>query len=132
MKLLLYSTCQDREILGKILARTRTLHTHTDIIDFVAAEECGKENSERLLSMKEVAARTGLTGDCQGGGGVRCYACQSPGHTKPECKVEKSKLWCAHCRQRGVHNTNKFCKAFKRDNDKKEDKEQGGGKEDPN
>ena len=70
LKLLLYSTCQDREILGKILARTRTLHTHTDIIDFVAAEECGKENSERLLSMKEVAARTGLTGGRKGGGRV--------------------------------------------------------------
>ena len=96
LKLLLYSTGVDKEIMAKVLARTRTLHTHTDILDFVAVEECGKENSERLLGMKDSVAKAGLAGSRQGGSGVRCYTCQSPGHTKPECKVEKSKLWCIH------------------------------------
>ena len=37
LKLLLYMTCQDKELLSKILARARTLKTAHDVIDYVEA-----------------------------------------------------------------------------------------------
>merc|ERR1711895_231515 len=46
LKLLLYATCTDKEILTKILAKTRDLDTPHQIIDFVDAEEC-KNNANR-------------------------------------------------------------------------------------
>ena len=57
LKLLLYTTCQDKELLSKVLARARTLKTAQDVTDYVEAEECGKVNAERLLGGKEIAAR---------------------------------------------------------------------------
>merc|ERR1712002_682981 len=54
LKLLLYTTCQDKELLSKILAKTRTLHTAHDVIDYVKAEECGKVNADRLLGGKTI------------------------------------------------------------------------------
>ena len=125
IKLLLYTTCQDKEILGKVLAKTRILHTAHDVIDYVEAEECGRENAARLLGGKDIAARMRGQQGGSGGGGVRCYACQSPGHSKPECTVEKSKLWCQYCKKRGIHNTNRFCRAFKNGSDEKDKTEKG-------
>ena len=46
----------------------------------------------------------------------KCFICQKQGHTKQECTVEKSKLYCQHCKKRGNHNTNRFCRAFKPEN----------------
>merc|ERR1712240_672901 len=106
LKLLLYTTCQDKELLSKILARARTLKTAHDVIDYVEAEECGKLNVERLLGGKAIVARVQ-------GKNVRCYACQNPGHIKSECTVEKSKLYCQHCKKKGLHNTNRGCPEFK-------------------
>merc|ERR1712101_98954 len=129
LKLLLYTTCQDKELLSKVLARARTLHTAHDVIDYVEAEECGKVNAERLLGVKEIAARVrGQQGD-SGGSGVPCFACQSPGHARSECTVEKSKLYCQYCKKRGVHNTNRFCRAFKANLDDKD--KTGKGKNNP-
>ena len=71
IKLLLYSTGGDKEIMPKIFTRTRTLYTHTDILDYIVTEECGKENSDRLLGMQDKVAKAGLTGGRQGGGGIR-------------------------------------------------------------
>ena len=107
LKLLLYTTCQDKELLSKILARARTLKTAHDVIDYVEAEECGKLNAERLLGGKAIVAR--VQGK-QRKSGARCYACQNPGHIRSECTVEKSKLYCQHCKKRGLHNTNRFCR----------------------
>ena len=70
LKLLLYSTGGDKDIMTKIFAQTRTLHSHTDILNFVVAEDCGKVNSERLLGMGNIAARAGLTGGRQGARGI--------------------------------------------------------------
>ena len=82
LKLLLYTTCQDKELLSKVLNRARTLNTAQDVINYVEVEECGKVNAERLLGGKEIAARVrGQQGD-SGNSGVRCFACQKPGHTK--------------------------------------------------
>ena len=96
LKLLLYTTCQDKELLSKILARARTLKTAHDVIDYVEAEECGKLNKERLLGGKAIVAR--VQGK-QGKKGAHCYACQNPGHIRSECTVEKSKLYCQHCKK---------------------------------
>ena len=57
LKLLLYTTCQDKELLSKILAKARTLKTAHDVIDYVEAEECGKLNADRLLGGKAIVAR---------------------------------------------------------------------------
>merc|ERR1712121_486568 len=41
---------------------------------------------------------------------------------KSECRVDKAKLFCTHCRQKGVHNTNNKCPEFKKKpQDKKDD-----------
>ena len=56
LKLLLYTTCQDKELLSKVLARARTLETAQNVIDYVEAEECGRVNTERLLGGKAIAA----------------------------------------------------------------------------
>ena len=56
LKLLLYTTCQDKELLSKVLARARTLKTAQDVIDYVEAEECGRVNTERFLWGKAIAA----------------------------------------------------------------------------
>ena len=85
-----------------------------------------KENSARLLGIGDIAARTGLQGGRQGARGIRCYTCQSPGHLKPECTVTKNKLYCAHCCKRGEHDTNKFCKAYKKAQTKDETAGEGG------
>ena len=110
LKLLLYTTCQDKELLSKILAKARTLKTAHDVIDFVEAEECGKLNAARLLGGKAIVARAQ-------GKNVRCFACQNPGHIKSECKVEKSKLYCQHCKKKGLHDTNNRCPEFKKNSD---------------
>merc|ERR1711873_393189 len=109
LKLLLYTTCQDKELLSKILARARTLKTAHDVIDYVEAEECGKLNAERLLGGKAIVARV----QDKQGKNIHCYACQNPGHINSECTVEKSKLYCQHCKKRGLHNTNRSCPEFK-------------------
>ena len=57
----------------------------------------------------------GQQGDT-GNSGAKCFICQKQGHTKQECMVEKSKLYCQHCKKRGNHNTNRFCQAFKPEN----------------
>ena len=89
LKLLLYTTCQDKELLSKILAKTRTLNTAQEVIDFVDAEECGKLNADRLLGGKGIVARAQ-------GKKIICFICQKPGHIKSECKVYKSKLFCTY------------------------------------
>ena len=90
LRLLLYTTCQDKELLSKVLAKARTLNTAQEVINYVEAEECGKLNAERLLGGKEIAARLrGQQGD-SGGSNVRCFACQGQGHSRPECTVDKS------------------------------------------
>ena len=114
LKLLLYTTCQDKELLSKILARARTLKTAHDVIDYVEAEECGKLNAERLLGGKAVIARV----QGKNGKNIICYACRSPGHLKSECTVEKSKLYCQYCKKKGLHNTNRSCHEFKGNSDK--------------
>ena len=128
LKLLLYTTCQDKELLSKVLAIAWTLKTAQDVIDYVEAEECGRVNAERLLGGKAIAAIVrGQQGDA-GNSGVRCFACQKQGHTKQECTVEKSKLYCQHCKQRGIHNTNRFCRAFKANSDNKDKTKKGKNK----
>merc|ERR1712112_735793 len=114
IKLLLYTTCQDKELLSKILARTRTLNTPQDVIDFVDAEELGKLNADRLLGGKATVARVN-------GKKIVCFTCQKPGHIKSECRVDKAKLFCTHCRQKGVHNTNNRCPEFKKKPQEKKD-----------
>merc|ERR1712112_189235 len=57
LKLLLYATCTDKEILTKILTKTRDLDTPHQIIDFVDAEECGKNNANRLLGCNIFASK---------------------------------------------------------------------------
>ena len=60
---------------------------------------------------------------------IVCFICQKPGHIKSECKVDKSKLFCTHCKQKGVHNTNNKCPEFKKKNqDKKDDSNKKGDK----
>merc|ERR1712177_169059 len=120
LKLLLYATCTDKEILTKILAKTRDLDTQHQIIDFVDAEECGKNNANRLLGGRNIAARAGL----EGGGNTRgrtpkCFLCQALGHSKNECTVDPSTLWCDHCKTR-KHNTYKFCPKNKNRNKPKD------------
>ena len=56
LKLLLYTTCQDKELLSKILTQARTLTTAHEVIEFVDAEECGKLNADRLLGGKNTVA----------------------------------------------------------------------------
>ena len=70
LKLLLYSTGGDKEIMTKIFTNMRSLNIHMDILDLVVAEESGWENTERLLGMGDRAARTGLQGGQQGAGGM--------------------------------------------------------------
>merc|ERR1712115_432845 len=112
-KLLLYATCTDKEILTKILAKTRELETPHQIIEFVDVEECGKKNAGRLLGGKATIARAGFQGggDNNGNNGVRtpkCFACQAKGHTRSECTVDPSTLWCVHCKTKN-HNTYNKC-----------------------
>ena len=121
LKLLLYATTTDKEILTKILAKTRELETPHQIIEFVDAEESGKKNAGRLLGGKANIARTNF----QGGGnkdGTRspkCFACQDRGHTKSECTVDPSTLWCVHCKTKN-HNTYNKCPKNKNKNKGKE------------
>ena len=110
LKLLLYTTCQDKELLSKILAKARTLKTAHEVIEFVEAEECGKLNAARLLGGKGIVARAQ-------GKNIRCFICQKPGHVKSECKVDKSKLFCQHCKKNGLHNTNNRCPEFRKNSD---------------
>merc|ERR1712177_139024 len=119
LKLLLYATCTDKEILTKILTKTRDLDTPHQIIDFVDAEECGKNNSNRLLGGRNIVARAGLEGGGNTGGRTpKCFLCQALGHSKNECTVDPSTLWCDHCKTR-KHNTYKFCPKDKNKNKKK-------------
>ena len=39
-----------------------------------------------------------------------CHTCQTAGHNKEQCTVPKDKLFCKHCKKKGVHNTNSYCK----------------------
>ena len=92
------------------MAKARTLKTAHEVIEFVDAEECGKLNADRLLGGKGIVARAQ-------GKNIRCFICQKPGHIKSECKVDKLKLFCQHCKQKGVHNTNNKCPEFKKNPD---------------
>merc|ERR1711867_123197 len=115
LKLLLYTTCQDKELLSKVLAQAWTLETAQNVIDYVEAEECGRVNTERLLGGKAIAAVVrGQNGDA-GDRVPKCHICQKQGHYKQECTVDKSKLYCQHCKKK-THHTNKFCPVFKRKN----------------
>merc|ERR1712120_18871 len=90
------------------------LETPHQIIEFVDAEESGKKNAGRLLGGKANIARTNF----QGGGnkdGTRspkCFACQDRGHTRSECTVDPSTLWCVHCKTKN-HNTYNKCPKIK-------------------
>merc|ERR1712082_226078 len=120
LKLLLYATCTDKEILTKILAKTRDLDTPHQIIDFVDAEECGKNKANGLLGGRNIAARAGLEGGGNTGGRTpKCFLCQALGHSKNECTVDPSTLWCDHCKTR-KHNTYKFCPKNKNRNKPKD------------
>merc|ERR1712105_174760 len=60
------------------------------------------------------------------GQGARCHTCQTVGHTKEQCTVSKDKLFCKHCKKKGLHNTNSYCKrqlekAKKNKNEKKDE-----------
>merc|ERR1712115_119490 len=132
LKLLLYATTTDKEILTKILAKTRELETPHQIIEFVDAEECGKKNAGRLLGGKATIARAGFQGggDNNGNNGARspkCFACQAKGHTRSECTVDPSTLWCVHCKTKN-HNTYNKCPKNK---NKKQGKETPKIKQDP-
>ena len=50
IKLLLMSTGGDKEIMAKQFSKTRSIHTHMDILDLVLAEESSQENSEILFN----------------------------------------------------------------------------------
>ena len=82
LKLLLYTTCQDKEILTKVLAKTRNLDTPQNIIDFVDAEECGKLNANRLLGGKNIVAKVGFGNGENTGRVPKCFICQAQGHWK--------------------------------------------------
>merc|ERR1711873_172280 len=74
------------------------------------------ENSMQTDSWRRAIAA------CVQGKKIVCFICQKPGHVKSECRVDKAKLFCAHCKQKGVHNTNNKCPEFKKKpQDKKED-----------
>ena len=82
--------------------------------------KCRKTPREKAIA----AIVRGQQGDA-GSHGVKCFICQKQGHTKQECTVEKSKLYCQHCKQRGIHNTNCFCRAFKSNPDNKDKTKKG-------
>merc|ERR1712208_103329 len=88
LKLLLYTTCTDKEILTKVLAKTRNLETPQNIIDFVDAEECGKINANRLLGGKNIAAKVGFGRGEITGKTPKCFICQAQGHWKRYCTVD--------------------------------------------
>merc|ERR1711873_181533 len=56
-----------------------------------------------------------------------CFACQAKGHTRSECTVDPSTLWCVHCKTKN-HNTYNKCPKNK---NKKQGKETPKGKQDP-
>ena len=115
LKLLLYTTCQDKELLAKVLAKARTLDTAQNVIDFVDAEECGKLKADRLLGGKAIAAVVrGPNGEISDKV-PKCYICQKQGHWKQDCMADKSKLYCQHCKTK-KHNTNKFCSVYRKKN----------------
>merc|ERR1711895_169871 len=115
LKLLLYATCTDKEILTKVLAKTRNLETPQKIIDFVDAEECGKLNANRLLGGKNIVAKVGFGRGENTGRPPKCFICQAQGHWKHECTVHKDSLWCNHCKTR-KHSTSKWCPKYKKKN----------------
>ena len=118
LKLLLYTTCTDKEILTKVLAKTRDLDTPHQIIDFVDAEECGKLNANRLLGGKNIVAKVGFGSGENTGRPPKCFICQAQGHWTRECTVDKDRLWCHHCKTK-KHNTNKWCPKYKKKNNPK-------------
>merc|ERR1712208_212120 len=113
LKLLLYTTCTDKEILTKVLAKTRDLDTPYQIIDFMDAEECGKLNANRLLGGKNIVAKVGFGSGDNTGRPPKCFICQAQGHWTHECTVEKNRLLCHHCKTK-IHNTNKWCPKYKK------------------
>merc|ERR1712177_127254 len=90
LKLLLYATCTDKKILTKILAKTCDLDTLHQIIDFVDAEECGKNNANRLLGGKNIAAKVGFESGENTGRPPKCFICQAQGHWTRECTADKN------------------------------------------
>merc|ERR1711873_56656 len=83
------------------------------------------ENSMQTDSWRRAIAA------CVQGKKIVCFICQKPGHIKSECRVDKAKLFCAHCKQKGVHNTNNKCPEFKKKpQDKKEDSNKKNEKND--
>merc|ERR1711867_35252 len=81
---------------------------------------------------KATIARAGFQGggDNNGNNGARspkCFACQAKGHTRSECTVDPSTLWCVHCKTKN-HNTYNKCPKNK---NKKQSKETPKGKQDP-
>ena len=131
LKLLLYATCTDKEILTKILAKTCDLDTLHQIIDFVDAEECGKNNANRLLGGKNIAAKVGFGGgENTGGWTPKCFICQAYGHSRKDCTVDKDSLWCEHCKTRR-HNTSKWCPKYKKKNNPKENPKDKKDTKDP-
>merc|ERR1711895_335490 len=95
----------------------------------MGAEECGKKNAGRLLGGKATIARAGFQGggDKDGARSPKCFACQAKGHTRSECTVDPSTLWCVHCKTKN-HNTYNKCPKNK---NKNKGKETPKGKQDP-
>merc|ERR1712237_157090 len=105
--------------------------TPHQIIDFVDAEECGKNNANCLLGGKNIAAKVGFGGgENTGGRTPKCFICQALGHSKNECTVDKDSLWCEHCKTR-KHNTYKFCPKNKNKNKPKENPKDKKDTKDP-
>merc|ERR1711867_4549 len=67
-----------------------------------------------------------MGGGNTGGRTPKCFLCQALGHSKSECTVDPSTLWCDHCKTR-KHNTYRSCPKNK---NKKQPKENPKDKKD--
>merc|ERR1712082_314760 len=104
-----------------------TLH---QIVDFVDAEECGKNNANRLLGGKNIVAKVGFESGGNTGRLPKCFICQAQGHRTRDCTVDKDLIWCHHCKTK-KHNTNKWCPKYKKKNNPKDNPKDKKDTKDP-
>ena len=80
------------------------MHSPKILMEAITAIDRSAQTLDYQLTGGERARRS------NNGQNARCHTCQAVGHGKEQCTVPKDKLFCEHCKKKGVHNTNSYCK----------------------
>ena len=119
---LIISTCNDQELLGKLLEVNKDRPTVDELDRVITSYESRKLVKDNLSTAPHKHQNRRTPADTSA---MTCYTCARSGHMARDCRFPKNKLWCSVCKVKS-HNTGALAKC-KQKEEKKDNQDNGQG-----